>query len=959
MGKTFRHFVTDPELVKASQPVSPLRSVLGLGVLILAGYAGNYFNLSLFFGVDFLFGGIAVLLVVCLYGIVWGTIAAAIAGSYTFFLWGHPYAAIVLTLEALFVGWWLRRKRQNLLLLNGFYWVFIGIPLVWLFYSQVIIGVPDQTVLLIVVKHSVNGIFNALIASLLLTHSPIHKWVARPKVAKTLSLQQTLFNLLVAFVLFPALTLVVLHSRSALNNIETTIQTTLQYQSTDVVVGLHSWQKQSRNALKQLAEVAARADMAPSLALQQSTELLQRTFPDFHQLFVANETGKAIASYPATYKTIADSTDLKPLDHKELLILSDVSLAGDYASFPMLIQSVPVTRNNRFVGSVISESDLSVVNQLLKSFIHKQEVEITLLDRQERVIASTRPNLQTLQAFDHRQGGEIRPINTTVYQWLPVDQKKPIMIRWKESFYVQKTPASDNLPWTVIVEAPTKPHFRYLENIYIKSLAIVLLLAVLALILASIISQWIAKPLRRLAIVTTDVPDKLLDQKAIAWPSSWVTEINALVDNFKYVAGTLEQKFQEIKSAKEQLEQRVQERTQELSAANRELKAEVAERKRVAESLQRSEALLRAQAQKLEKALHELQRTQAHLVQTEKMSSLGQMVAGVAHEINNPVNFIYGNLIHAKDYTQELLRLVQVYQQQYPNPTRVIQEEIETIELEFLREDLPKLLNSMQVGAERIQEIVKSLRNFSRLDESEMKEVDIHEGIDSTLMILKNRLKVPLLGQGGEQLEIVVIKEYGDLPLVECYPGELNQVFMNILVNAIDAIASRLLAGAASAIANANDALEELNVKRLKVVRDRELLATLGASAFPEGVGSQELKVEGLEDNIQSANLQPATPWIQIRTEVVEEDWVAIRIADNGIGITEELSSKMFDPFFTTKLVGQGTGLGLSISYQIVVERHGGKLECISKPEQGAEFIIKIPRRQSGLIQRLNPVKSC
>ncbi len=942
MGKTFRHCVTDPELVKASRPVSRFRSVLGLGVLLLAGYAGNYFNLPLFFGIDFLFGSIAVLIVVCLYGTLWGTIAAMIASSQTIFLWGQPYAAIILTLEGFFVGWCLRRKRQNVLRLDGFYWVFIAIPLVWLFYSRVM-GVPAQTVLLIMLKLPVNGIFNALIASLLLNHSPIHNWVARPKVAKTLSLQQTLFNLLVAFVLFPALTLMVLHTRSAVSNIETTIQDNLQSASTNLGTELCVWYGQSQSALNQLAAVAARSDMAPSIVLQQSTELLQRTFPAFHQLFVTNEAGiaisfagkrSAIASSPNQSKTIADTSELKRLNLKKPLITSKTVIVGDNTSSALLVQRVPVTRNHQFLGNVVSKSDLNFVVQFLKSFVDKRQLEITLLDAQERVVASTRSKQPILQAFDPYQDGEIRPVNARVYQWLPVAKKMPIMVRWKNSFYVQKTPASEKFPWTLIVEAPTNPHFSYLQDLYIKSLAIVLLIAVLALSFANIISCWLTRPIWKLAEVTTDMPDKLLGQKvndlkhvkAIAWPTSWVTEINALVENFKVMASTLEQKFQEIKNAKEQLEQRVQERTRELSVANQELKTEVAERERVAEALQQSEALSRAQAQKLEKALYELQRTQSQLIQTEKMSSLGQLVAGVAHEINNPINFIYGNLIHAKDYSQDLLRLLQVYQQQYPNPTATIQAEIEAVELDFIREDLPKLLNSMQVGAERIQEIVKSLRNFSRLDESEMKEVDIHEGIDSTLMILKNRLKLPLLGKRGKHLEIEVIKEYGDLPLVECYPGKLNQVFMNILVNAIDA-------------------LEDWNVERLKVEGSQELKV-------------ERLKVKGIENNVQSAKLQPATPWIRIRTEVVEEDWVAICIADNGIGITEELSSKMFDPFFTTKLVGQGTGLGLSISYQIVVERHGGKLEYISKPEQGAEFIIRIPRRQSGLVQRLNPVES-
>jgi hypothetical protein len=286
--------------------------------------------------VDFLFGSIAVLIVLCLYGRGWGTIAAMIAGSHTFFLWGHPYATIILTLEGLFVGWWLRRKHQNLLLLDGFYWVFIGIPLVWLFYAQVM-GLQAQVVLLVMLKQSINGIFNALIASLLLTHSPIQNWVARPKVAKTLSLQQTLFNLLVAFVFFPALTLIVLHSRSAMSNIEMSIQTNLQSVSTDLAVELRLWHEQSLNALKQLAEVAARSDMAPSTELQQSTELMQRTFPAFHQLFVTNEAGVAIASYPAIYKTITDGTNLKALSLTKKLITSDIWIEADETSSPPLV----------------------------------------------------------------------------------------------------------------------------------------------------------------------------------------------------------------------------------------------------------------------------------------------------------------------------------------------------------------------------------------------------------------------------------------------------------------------------------------------------------------------------------------------------------------------------------------------------------------------------------------------
>ncbi|MCL1474655.1 GAF domain-containing protein [Argonema antarcticum] len=306
-----------------------------------------------------------------------------------------------------------------------------------------------------------------------------------------------------------------------------------------------------------------------------------------------------------------------------------------------------------------------------------------------------------------------------------------------------------------------------------------------------------------------------------------------------------------------------------------------------------------SQAQQLEGALKHLKHTEAQLVQTEKMSSLGQMVAGIAHEINNPINFIYGNLSYASDYIGDLLQLLGLYQQNYPNPAAEINQKTEAIDLEFLKDDLPKLLTSMQVGTERIRQIVLSLRNFSRLDEAEMKPVNIHEGIDSTLLILQNRFKGT-----GNRPEIQLIKEYGDLPLVECYAGQLNQVFMNVLSNAIDALENQI-------------------PPRIITIRTEM------------GRRGDRQENQSPEDNC-IPNAQHPTPYVQ---------FVAIGIGDNGPGMTPDVRKRLFDPFFTTKPVGKGTGLGLSISYQIVAEKHGGQLKCISDPGQGSEFIIEIPIR--------------
>ncbi len=302
-----------------------------------------------------------------------------------------------------------------------------------------------------------------------------------------------------------------------------------------------------------------------------------------------------------------------------------------------------------------------------------------------------------------------------------------------------------------------------------------------------------------------------------------------------------------------------------------------------------AETQLNQRTAELEQTLQELQHTQMQMVQSEKMSGLGQLVAGVAHEINNPVNFIYGNLNHADNYLQDLLMLLNLYQQHYSTPHADIQRAIEAIDLEFLTEDLQKLLTSMKVGADRIQKIVASLRNFSRMDEAAIKEVDIHEGIESTLMILQHRLRDRV-----NTPNIEIVRAFGELPLIECYAGQLNQVFMNLLSNAIDAL--------------------------------------------DESLASEKMR---------RAPGKPAlTPTITIHTALLDDQQIAIQISDNGVGVPDSVKQRLFDPFFTTKPVGKGTGMGLSISYQVVTEKHKGTLHCVSALGQGATFIVTIPTRQ-------------
>ncbi|MDC0834880.1 ATP-binding protein [Geitlerinema sp. CS-897] len=318
-----------------------------------------------------------------------------------------------------------------------------------------------------------------------------------------------------------------------------------------------------------------------------------------------------------------------------------------------------------------------------------------------------------------------------------------------------------------------------------------------------------------------------------------------------------------------------------LEGAFQALQQEILRRTQTETALRDSESREKTRSRELQQTLENLKKTQAQLIHTEKMSSLGQMVAGVAHEINNPIGFVYGNLAHLEEYTRDLIETIHLYQRHCPDPPPEIRHHLHEIDFVYLEQDLPQAIASMQAGAQRIRDIVLSLRNFSRLDESEMKEADFNQGIDSTLLTVSCRLKPQ-----ERRPEIQVVREYDDLPPVECYPGQLNQVVLNLLNNAVDALDTR-------------------------------------------------------SDN--------PTIWIRTTLVSVPDNtrYVRLSVRDNGSGITEEVRSKLFDPFFTTKPVGRGTGLGLSISYQIIVERHRGTLSCQSVPGGGTEFVATIPVAQT------------
>jgi signal transduction histidine kinase len=540
-------------------------------------------------------------------------------------------------------------------------------------------------------------------------------------------------------------------------------------------------------------------------------------------------------------------------------------ITGNYPTGPYIAASAsrPIyDTQNRLLGMIAIDIHLLKLSSFLRNLDVSQSGQAFIIDRNGTLIANSgtekpftvaNEKIQRVQAIDSPNPA-VQTIakhmqTSNGFQAITQDTNFQIKVQGEQHFvHVEPWQDEYGLDWLLVVSVPEKAFMGQIN----ANTRVTIALCFGALIVSSVVgiftSRWVTQPILRLNFASKAMASGNLDQTI---ERGNIQELNTLSHSFNDMAGRLRELFTALEQSKEALEERVEERTAELKTT-----------------------------------LAELQRTQSQIVQSEKMSSLGQLVAGVAHEINNPVNFIHGNLNHVQEYTEDLLEFVQLYQHHYPHPASEIQTAAAEIDLEFLQEDLPKMLASMKNGTDRIRQIVLSLRNFSRMDEAEFKAVDIHEGIDSTLLILQHRLK----GK-PEQPGIEIIKDYAKLPLVECYAGQLNQVFMNILVNAIDAI-------------------EERNVQRTY----------------------QELK-----DN-------PSR--ITIRTAVIDTTWVEVSIGDNGAGIPHQIQQRIFDPFFTTKPLGKGTGMGMSISYQIITEKHGGKLEYFSTIGKGTEFIIRLPLRQ-------------
>lgn len=522
--------------------------------LLLFGWAGNFFRMSVIPGVDLVFGSIALLLILYFYGIFWGTCATIIAGIHIIILWQQPYMLAIFAFETLFVGALLRRKTNNLLLLDSFFWILVGIPLGWLIYYY-ILKLDYSLVMMITLKLTINGIFNALIASLMINFQPLRS-VFEEKTNTSLSFYNTIFNMLVAFVLVPSLLLMYIQSRNEFRNVESNIKAIIRYQSSQIASQLISYEQEHRLTIAKLAAFAAKAEMKPSAELQRYTEEIRSLFPDLMRLHIDNANGTSIAFSPKTDENgkssiglnFADRDYYKAMKASKQPYLSDVFMGRVGKPMPIVTDGFPVLLQNKFSGYVIANVKLEYIQGLLQKATYGDGITYaSLLDRKGTVIASTWNNMNNMQDFKSARAGEKRFVQSDIYQWMPAtDKNKPDFTSWQNSFYVTERKLSASLPWTLVLEAPVRPFLDALIETQIEYMSILLGLLLITLSLSAILSRRLTRPLSQLAGLTTNLPDKLYNQQDISWPVSQITEMDSLIINFKGMSNILLHNFSGI-----------------------------------------------------------------------------------------------------------------------------------------------------------------------------------------------------------------------------------------------------------------------------------------------------------------------------------------------------------------------------------------------------------------------------
>lgn len=912
-----------------------MRDLLLFFALFCLTILGNLSHVNILYGTDFLFGSIGILLITYRFGTVSGILCALFSSFYTYFLWGHPYSIFIYALEAGFVGSLLKPARKNLLLLDGLFWVSVGMPLVW-FFHFVVMHVEMSETLFVTLVHGVNGIANAVIANFLVACLPFPQRLLHPGNLRKDRLHETLFNVMVTAVIMPALIVSVLNAGKEKERIESEAIHRLEEKTSDVLAYLRSWLQLHYHTVSGLVMGAVQSEMTPGDELERYVDLLMSAYPDIRLFKIVDEKGKVVEVYPHTAEKGEPhiGLDLSTLaNQEEMLEAGDPLLSVFYMRkgddyLPLVTLSMPIHDGNALVGYAMGAFDLRLVKEYLPPGETRTLLEITLVDAQNRVLAASNPSRKPKDLFElHQEGDTFDRVRGSVHQWIPHGRRAPAVKGWTSTSFVQEAAVSPETSWKVIVEMPLAPQQRHLFARYMRNFATMMILSLLSLPLALLLSRRIVKPLEDLAEVTTNLPEKLLEQRNVEWPESENAEIHSLVANFQIMSRALEDHFQQLSK-----------RSMELEQINAELKSKILEREKVEEALRESEERYREMADLLPQPVFEMNLEGVlTFINRAGRETFGYTMEEAPHELN-AVHWL------APEDQHEAETIIRALLEKAPGKT----------ERNLRRKDgtvFPAIVYSSPV---RRGGAVCGLRGIV-LDLTEQKEAEIE---------LLTRQKLESLGvlAGGiaHDYNNILTGILGNISLAKMFASPGDRIVKRLEQAEVAATRAKTLTQQLLTFARGGTPVKK-TVSMASLLEESVRFALRGSNVRCEFSIAPDLHAAEVDEGqishaihnivMNAVQAMPEGGVIQILAEnhlvhtgrglpLEPGPYLMISIRDEGYGIPREHLSRIFDPYFTTKQ--KGSGLGLATAYSII-KKHGGIITAESILGLGSVFTLYLP----------------